>query len=183
LKKYLRDYLQLFIVAVPIVFLDQWTKYLVRTNLAVQEVWSVAPWLTPYARIVHWQNTGAAFGMFQNFGVVFTVLAVVVSLVILYYYPRVPRDEWYLRLAMCLQLGGALGNLISRLTQGYIVTDFISLGNFAVFNISDASISMGVAVMLIGVWIKEREHKRDSHTPEVMSENNPMPDSKEPPVE
>ncbi len=121
----------------------------------------------PYARIVHWSNTGASFGMFQGFGMVFTVLSLIVAAVIVYYYPRVPVEEWPLRIAMGMQLGGALGNLIDRVTRGE-VTDFISVGNFAVFNIADASISVGVAVLLIGMWWKE---KADSKKAALKLEN------------
>jgi signal peptidase II len=159
LKKHIGDYVFLVAVAGIIVAFDQWTKALVRTNIEFGQAWSPWPWLMPYARIVHWQNTGAAFGMLQRFGNVFSILAILVSLVILYYFPQVPRAEWHLRIAMGMQLGGALGNLVDRLTQGF-VTDFISLGNFAVFNVADASISVGVAVLIIGVWIKERQQKK-----------------------
>ena len=110
-------------------------------------------------RIVHWQNTGAAFGIFQNMNTVFSILAVVVSCAILYYFPRIPRDDWTMRLALALQLGGALGNLMDRLTRGY-VTDFVSVGSFAVFNVADASISIGVAILIFGVWDKERKQKK-----------------------
>ncbi len=156
LKKYFRDYLFLFLLAGGIVALDQWTKYLVRVKLPFQAIWSPWPWLTPYARIVHWNNTGAAFGIFQGFGDVFTVLAIVVSIAILYYFPQVPRRDWTLRLAMGMQLGGAIGNLIDRLLFGS-VTDFVSVGNFAVFNVADASISIGVAILVLGMLAKERE--------------------------
>jgi signal peptidase II len=158
LKKYIKDYALLLTVAGSIVALDQWTKMLVRTNLNFQQVWVPWEWIRPYARIVHWQNTGAAFGMFQNMNIVFMILAIIVSLAILYYFPRVPRSEWYLRAALCLQLAGAVGNLIDRIYQGF-VTDFISVGTFAVFNVADASISTGVAVMLVGLWIKEQQEK------------------------
>jgi signal peptidase II len=156
LKKYIRDYLILFLLAGVIIALDQWTKYLVRETLPFQAIWSPWSWLTPYARIVHWKNTGAAFGIFQGFGNVFTILAIIVSIAILYYFPQVPRRDWTLRLAMGLQLGGAIGNLIDRLFFGS-VTDFISVGNFAVFNIADASISIGVAILVLGMLVKERE--------------------------
>lgn len=159
MKKNIVDYAFLLVVAGIIVAFDQWTKALVRTNIEFGQAWNPWPWLMPYARIVHWQNTGAAFGMLQRFGNVFTILAILVSLVILYYFPHVPRAEWHLRIAMGMQLGGALGNLVDRLTQGF-VTDFISVGNFAVFNVADASISVGVAVLIIGVWIKERQQKK-----------------------
>lgn len=156
LKKYIKDYIFLFSLAGAIVALDQWTKYLVRQNLPFQAIWSPWPWLTPYARVVHWKNTGAAFGIFQGFGDVFTILAIVVSIAILYYFPQVPRRDWTLRLAMGMQLGGAVGNLIDRLVFGS-VTDFISVGNFAVFNVADASISIGVAILILGMLVKERQ--------------------------
>ncbi len=160
LKKFFRNYAGVLILAGIIIAADQYTKYLVRTNIPMGDAWSPWPWLAPYARIVHWMNTGAAFGMFQNFNLVFSILAVVVSIAILYYFPRVPREEWPLRLAMGMQLGGAIGNLIDRVTQGY-VTDFVSVGNFAVFNVADASISVGVAVLILGVWFMEQSQKKN----------------------
>ena len=156
MKKFLESYVFLFTIAGLIIALDQWTKYLVRSSLALQETWSPWAWLEPYARIVNWKNTGAAFGILQDFNTVFAILAVVVSLAIIYYFPKVGRDEWPLRVALSMQMGGALGNLIDRLTQGF-VTDFVSLGSFAVFNVADASISVGVAVLVVGVWISEKK--------------------------
>ena len=156
MKKFLESYVFLFTIAGLIIALDQWTKYLVRSSLALQETWSPWAWLAPYARIVNWKNTGAAFGILQDFNTVFAILAVVVSLAIIYYFPKVGRDEWPLRVALSMQMGGALGNLIDRLTQGF-VTDFVSLGSFAVFNVADASISVGVAVLVVGVWISEKK--------------------------
>jgi signal peptidase II len=108
---------------------------------------------------VHWQNTGAAFGMLQRYGMVFTVLAFVVAIAILYYYPQVPRKEWAMRLALAMMLGGAVGNLIDRLIQG-TVTDFISIGTFAVFNVADACISVGTAILILAVWISEHKQKK-----------------------
>ena len=156
MKKFLESYVFLFTIAGLIIALDQWTKYLVRSSLALQETWSPWAWLAPYARIVNWKNTGAAFGILQDFNTVFAILAVVVSLAIIYYFPKVGRDEWPLRVALSMQMGGALGNLIDRLTQGY-VTDFVSMGSFAVYNVADASISVGVAVLVVGMWISERK--------------------------
>lgn len=152
----LRDYLFLFTVSGIIVFLDQLTKIAVRTNIPFSHSWM--PWeaLQPYIRIVHWRNTGAAFGIFQNFGLFFTLLAIVVSIAIIIYFPRVPREDWTFRLALSLQLGGALGNLSDRLFVGE-VTDFISVGPFPVFNIADASIFIGVVILIFGMWQKDRE--------------------------
>ncbi len=175
MRKFLRDYAALLSIAAVIVITDQITKYLVRTYIPMGEMWSPWVWLAPYARIVHWQNTGAAFGMFQSFGGVFTILAILVSIAILYYFPRVPHEEWPLRLAMGMQLGGAVGNLIDRLTQGY-VTDFVSVGNFAVFNVADASISVGVVVLIIGVWIMDQSQKKS--TPDSIKTASPATSNK-----
>jgi signal peptidase II len=161
-KNLFKNYWGIFTIAGVIVALDQWTKWLVRSNIPAGQSWlpESLQWLSPYARIVHWYNRGAAFGMFQEGGMVFTVLAFIVIAAIIYYYPQVSRADWPLRLAMSMQLGGALGNLIDRLTIGH-VTDFLSVGTFPVFNVADASISIGCVVLLLGVWWQERAAKRE----------------------
>jgi signal peptidase II len=153
-----RDYLILSGVAGVIVALDQWTKYLVRSRLAVGEIWAPVPALSPYVRIVHWNNTGAAFGLFPSGGLAFTLVAIVVSLAIVYYFPRVPGRQSLLRFALALQLGGAIGNLIDRLLLG-TVTDFVSVGTFPVFNVADSCISIGVALLVAAMWVEERRHR------------------------
>lgn len=160
MKNLFRDYGGIVTIAGVIIALDQWTKWLVRTYIPAGESWlpDSLMWLSPYARIVHWYNRGAAFGMFQQGNMVFTVLAFIVIAAILYYYPRISHSEWALRLALSLQLGGAAGNLIDRLTIGH-VTDFISIGRFPVFNIADSSITLGCVVLLLGVWWQERMAK------------------------
>ena len=164
MKKILREYGFLGLVSITIIVLDQWTKLWVRSQLEYGEAWAPWDWLLPYMRVIHAQNTGAAFGMLQGLNAVFTVLAIIVSCVILYYFPRVPREDWLLRLALALQFGGAVGNLIDRITEGY-VTDFISIGMFPVFNIADASISVGVALLILAMWLKEREQKSQDTSP------------------
>jgi signal peptidase II len=163
LKSKIRDYSILFLVAGIIVALDQYSKWAVRTKLALGEMWlpSSLEWLMPYARIVHWYNKGAAFGMFQGLNIVFAILAVIVIGFIIYYYPRVDAIDWWLKLAMCFQLSGAAGNLLDRLFFGQ-VTDFISVGTFPVWNVADTSITIGVAILLVGVWWKERSEKKKS---------------------
>jgi len=176
LKRNILDYFYLAVFAGLIVTVDQVTKSLVRTRLPVQGVWSPWPWLTPYARIVHWYNSGVAFGMFQGMNGVFVVLAILVSVAILYYFPRVPRKDWALRLAMGMQLAGAVGNLIDRIKFGN-VTDFISVGNFAVFNVADASISVGVAILILVVWIQDMKKKKTTNTiiPPLISSEKTSP--------
>jgi signal peptidase II len=159
----IRKYWVLFFIAGIVIGLDQWAKSLVRT-LAIGEIWlpSGLDWLSPYARIIHWYNTGAAFGSFQGFGWVFTILAFLVVGLIIYYFPQVDARDWWLKLAMGLQMGGALGNVVDRLTNNGKVTDFISVGNFAVFNLADASISVGVVILLAGAWFKEKGGRKQA---------------------
>jgi signal peptidase II len=170
LKKYIPDYLFLLVIAGTIIGLDQLTKSLVRTNLAFMQTWVPWDWLAPYARIVHWKNTGAAFGMLQKLSTVFTILPFIVVALILYYFPQIPRQDWPLRLALSMQCGGAIGNLVDRLSIGS-VTDFISVGSFPVFNLADASISTGVAVLIIGMWIQERRLKATQTESELSPED------------
>ena len=158
MKQLLKNYGLLVLVAAVIIALDQWTKSIVRANLVLGEMWMPWEWLSPYARIVHWANTGVAFGMFQNMGTLFTILPFIVSGLIIYYYAQIPQPDWALRTALSLQLGGAIGNLIDRLTIGH-VTDFVSVGNFPVFNVADASITIGVGVLLLDMWMQERREK------------------------
>lgn len=169
MKRHFRDYLPLLGIATVVILLDQWSKNIVRTSLPYTESWAPWNWLLPYARIVHWQNTGAAFGMFQGMSLVFAVLAVIVAAAIIYYYPLVPKEDWLIRLALGLQLGGAIGNLIDRLRFGGAVTDFISLGNFAVFNVADACVSVGVVLLIIGMWLRERRLEREKRAAAVNS--------------
>jgi signal peptidase II len=157
-KQYLKSYLLLGGIAGFIILVDQITKLLVRQYLPLEIMWMPdgLQWLQPYARFYFTQNTGASFGMLKGFGSIFSILALVVSAGIIYYFPRVPASDWTLRIALSMQLAGALGNVIDRLLFGY-VTDFISVGTFAIFNVADSSITVGVAVLLLGVWLQERK--------------------------
>lgn len=162
MKNVVEKYGLLFTITGVIVTLDQWTKWLIRSNLPIGATWlpEWLEWLSPYARFVNWHNTGAAFGMFQGGSMVFTVLAFIVIGAIIYYYPQVEKSDWYLRVAMSMQLAGAAGNLTDRLLHDGRVTDFISVGTFPVFNVADASISVGTVILLLGVYLQERAAKK-----------------------
>lgn len=159
MKKYLRDYLFLGLLAGVIIALDQITKNYVISTLQPQDFFFPVPWLAPYVRIVYWYNTGVAFGLFQGQTVIFTLLNSAIALAIIYYFPRVPAREWIIRIALGMQLAGAVGNLIDRVRLGHVV-DFISIGNFPVFNVADSSITVGVAILVLGVMIQEQREKK-----------------------
>ncbi len=156
MNKYLKAYSFLLPIAITLVVLDQWTKTLVRTNLEFNEMWMPIEWLAPYIRVVNWHNTGAAFGIFQGMNGIFMGLAFLIIIMILFYFPQIPTSDIYFRLALSLQMAGAMGNLIDRLYRGF-VTDFISVGKFPVFNVADSCITLGVVVLLLGMWVEERK--------------------------
>jgi signal peptidase II len=163
----LKKYPDMLLVLGLVIALDQWTKWLVRTNIPLNQSWQ-PEWLVELgwpARIVHWYNTGAAFGMFQNGNLVFAILAFIMVGVIFYLYSKTSENDFLLRLAVGLYLGGVIGNLIDRLMLGK-VTDFISVGTFYIFNVADASINVAVAIFLLSFWLKERQPQEK--TPEVL---------------
>ncbi len=171
IKTYWLDYLILILIAGALIAFDQWSKAWVRANVPLAGDWlpKWLAWLEPYARVRYWYNSGAAFGFFQNGNTIFSILAVIVDGFILYYLPKTDRRDWWLRLAMGMQFAGATGNLIDRIIFQH-VTDFISVGNFAVFNVADSSISVGVAILIIGIWFKERADKKRTAQAELIKD-------------
>lgn len=171
MKNYLRSYALLTLISGLVISIDQYTKYLVRINLELwTDRWMPITWLEPYFRILHIPNKGSAFGLFQGAENIFKFLPIVVAIIIIVYYPQIPKTDWSLRLALGLQLGGALGNWIDRMTVGYVV-DFISVGNFPVFNVADSCITIGVGVLLLGVILQERQERKQKEavTPDMTS--------------
>ena len=158
MKKIIKKYWLLLTISGVIILADQVTKALVRSNIPFGGQWMPLEWLAPYFRFVHWENTGAAFGLFQQGGTIFAILAVIVAVFIVIYYPQIPDDERLMRVSLAMQLGGALGNLIDRIFLGP-VTDFISIGIFPVFNIADSSITIGVGLLILALWLNERKEK------------------------
>jgi signal peptidase II len=153
-------------VAVALVLLtDQVSKFFVTAWLGRGQSWDIVPWLVPIFRITHVTNTGVAFGLFPRGGDFFIVVAAIVIVAILIYYRHLPDGQWPVRVALGLQLGGAVGNLVDRLRQGFVV-DFIDLNfwplhNWPVFNLADGSIVSGVVLLtLLMLWEERRERDR-----------------------
>ena len=145
----------LVLIALVVIALDQLTKRAVQQNLALGEALLVfPPW--EFVQIVHWVNTGAAFGMFQGGNAVLIGLTVAITLAILIYYQTLPEDHLFQRICLALMVGGSIGNLIDRLTLGYVV-DFVAVGRFPVFNLADSCVTVSVILLLISTIIEERK--------------------------
>ena len=149
-------WLSFVLTAAAIVIVDQVTKRFIDRNLALGDSWPSADWSV---RIMHVKNTGAAFSMLQNQTLFLTVMSVVGLGAILLYFVYRPSDHPILRLALALQLGGAIGNLIDRARYGE-VTDFIKVPHWPVFNVADSAISVGVtAVVIFLLFSGDRERR------------------------
>ena len=147
------------------VLADQVSKYLVRSNLVPGRSVALSPRLERVFHVTYVTNSGAAFGLFPGWSQAFIVIALIVIMALVWYYLQVSQGEWLVQLALGLQLGGAIGNLIDRLRFGGFVIDFIDLDfwplrRWPVFNIADASIVSGVTLltllMILEGWHEER---------------------------
>lgn len=142
-----------------VILLDQITKRWIVDNLAIGETRRIIPALSPLFQITHSRNNGAAFGFLPQAGDLFLIIAVVVVIGMIVFYPRIPDHARITRIATGLICGGALGNALDRLTYGHVI-DFIHyqipgvVSN--VSNLADHAIVIGVILVFIDSWLSER---------------------------
>lgn len=147
------------VTAAVVIVLDQLTKLWVKHAIPLYGSWPE----TGFFRITHGENTGAAFGIFQDSRLILSITSSIGMLVVLYIALGLSRRFAFLRwkttvLALGLILGGTLGNFIDRAFIGR-VTDFIKVGPWPDFNIADSSLVVGgilLAFNLIRASNKER---------------------------
>ncbi|MCF3128376.1 signal peptidase II [Acinetobacter soli] len=142
------------------IVVDQWTKWIASTHLNYADPVPVLPFLN--WTLLH--NYGAAFSFLSDAGgwqhYLFTGLAGIVSIIFVFWLMRMPKQTVVLPAAIALILGGALGNLIDRVTLGYVV-DFIHVfyqdHHFPAFNIADSAITLGTILLLIDTFFLEKQ--------------------------
>ena len=141
-------------IALVIVIADQITKAIVRQRFELHESVTIIPGLFDLTRV---HNSGAAFGLLNAADFPFkTVILSLISTAALagvaLYAAMLPPSQWLARVGLACILGGAAGNLIDRLTAGFVV-DFFDFywrdWHFWAFNIADAAITIGVALMIL----------------------------------
>ena len=140
--------------------LDQFTKWLVTSNLALFE--SVPE--EGFFRITYVWNTGTAFGLFTGRGDILTVVSLVAVAILIFFYRHAGRESLIVRLAIGLQLGGALGNIVDRFRLGH-VTDFIDVGPWPIFNIADSSIVIGIGLMVFYLFVTRESREQPAESP------------------
>jgi signal peptidase II len=139
-------------LSLGVVIFDQVTKQIAEAQLSLHQAINVMPYFDWYLTY----NTGAAFSLLADAGGwqrwFFTVIAIVVSAVLVQWIRKLPHEETLTALSLCLILGGAIGNLIDRILLGHVI-DYIQvwLGSypFPAFNIADAAISVGAALLIL----------------------------------
>lgn len=159
-----RSWLLLLVTVMVVLAVDQVTKRWVVENVRVGETVRPIPALSPFFQLTHSENTGAAFGFLPDAGDIFLVIAGIVVVAMLYYYPRIAESDRMSRTAIGLICGGALGNALNRIEYGHVV-DFIHyhipgvISN--VSNIADHAIVLGVILLFIDSWRAERRAKSE----------------------
>lgn len=140
------------IIAALLVILDQVSKFLVRTTLALGETMNLAPGVVS---VTHVQNTGAAFSMFPNATMILAGISLVVSLLLILAIALRWLRHPFGRFSLMLLLAGAVGNLIDRVALGCVTdmikVEFIPFFQFPVFNIADILVVLGGILLVIYV--------------------------------
>lgn len=159
------------LTAIIVVSLDQWTKSLVVAHLSPPDFGPQVPLIGPYLTLYYIRNQGAAFSMFDSNGPVLIALIAVAVIVIVYLYLRMLNTGSLLyKLIFGLIIGGATGNLLDRFIHGSVV-DFVwfqipQIGfSFAIFNLADAAISVGVVLLFVTLIFSGMRNKGE--TPEA----------------
>ncbi|MCH8550501.1 MAG: signal peptidase II [Natronospirillum sp.] len=157
------------LITLAVLVLDQWTKHLVAAHIVFGERITVIP---GFFDLIYTVNPGAAFSLLADAGGwqrwFFTVVAVVVSLVLLIWLLRLPRNARWMPVTLTLILGGAIGNVVDRILYGH-VADFLLFYwqgyHFPAFNVADIAISIGAVMLLVDAfWLAPRQQHQEQQS-------------------
>lgn len=150
-------------IAALVIIIDQLTKWLVVTNMEIRER---IPLIDPYLSLLSHRNRGAAWGMLEGQMWLFAIVTIVVVGGIVYYFQKEGKKNPLFGWSLMLLLGGAVGNFIDRMVRGEVV-DFVSVlvpvinYDFPIFNVADASLTIGVILVIIYLFLDEKKNKKD----------------------
>lgn len=155
-----------------VVVLDLGTKWLATASL----MYAQPVYVLPFFNLTLLHNPGAAFSFLADAGGwqrwFFTVIAAAVCAVLLQWLRTIPTQQWWMRIALTLIMGGALGNLYDRIIHGYVV-DFISVHYggwyFPAFNLADSAISIGAVILILDmVFFSSRNQELSTSSKEKL---------------
>lgn len=154
-----RRWVSLFALIANVLLIDQLTKRIVLATLSPGDSVNLIPFLSPFFRITYIENTGSAFGFLPQAGDLFLIIALVVVISLIIFYPRVPPEAVLTRRAVGFVAGGALGNALDRILHGAVI-DFIHYSIPGVFsnvsNLADHAIVLGVLLLIVDSWRPKR---------------------------
>ena len=162
-------------IVVLVIVVDQWTKSLVVAHMSPPGSGNTIPLIGRYLVLDYIQNSGAAFGVFANQAVLVVFIAVAICVVAYLYIRILNSGPLIYKIVFGMIIGGALGNLIDRFHNGGVVTDFISFRipeinyYFAVFNVADACISVGVVLLFVLVLFSGFRHEKKEDASSLQS--------------
>ena len=140
-------------IIVALIVLDQLVKAYVVQNIALGEVKS---WIPNLVSLTYLQNRGAAFSMLQDQQWFFAVITLVVMAGAVWYLHKHIEDSLWTVFGLILIIAGGWGNFIDRVSQGFVVDMFhLDFINFAIFNVADSYLTVGVVVLLIAMLKEE----------------------------
>lgn len=144
------------LIAALVIALDQLTKNMVRTYMQPGDrIPVIGDWMSIY----YVQNTGAAFSMFAGNKFITVVLTSVLIAVCIWYAAKEAKaGRVAVPVLLTLVAAGGFSNLIDRLTLGY-VTDMISCGNFAIFNVADIAVTCGCILTMVAVLVLYKDEE------------------------
>ena len=147
-----------YILAAIIVAVDQFTKFLTVQNIDLYETVEVIPNVLSWMYI---RNTGAAWSILEGQMWFFYLITIIVVGAVIYYLQKFGKNSRLFSIALALILAGSIGNFIDRIRLEYVI-DMVRLEfiNFPIFNVADMSLSIGVFLMIIFVFIDERNEKK-----------------------
>ncbi|WP_423213893.1 signal peptidase II [Streptococcus equinus] len=153
MKNYRRIYFPL--AAVVLIALDQLSKLWIVNHIPLNTIHKFLPGIFS---LTYLRNYGAAFSILQNQQWFFTVITFAVVGAACYYFVKNLQGNFWLLFGLLLIISGGLGNFIDRVRLGYVV-DMVHLDfmNFAIFNVADSYLTVGVIILFITLW-KEEEN-------------------------
>ena len=137
------------IINIIAIALDRYTKLLAKSHLKGNKPFVI---IDKVLELIYTENRGAAFGIMQEKQLFFFIITAAVMLAIIYVILRLPTDKRYIPLLIALSFvfSGAVGNLIDRVTNSYVI-DFIYFMpiNFPVFNVADIYVTLSAISLII----------------------------------
>ncbi len=143
-----------------IIIIDQISKFIVKYYFKGENIYREIPVIKGFFNIRFTQNDGAVWGIFSNsphafIPIIITSLSIIALIIVIYYFLKIDTKCVLELTSLSFIIGGAVGNIIDRILQGYVVDFldvFIKNYHWPTFNVADSFITVGVIMIIISIW-------------------------------